>query len=52
MSDSNWTLRTPRTSREAYGHWVGFEKHDPDKCVAAIGILALVFVLGFLAGAA
>ena len=50
--NSNWTLKFPRTYREATGSECQFDGCSPDKWVGIIGVLALVFVLGFLAGAA
>ena len=52
MNNSNWSLKFPRTYREATGCECEFDTYNPDKWVGIIGVLALVFVLGFLAGAA
>lgn len=46
MKDSNYTLRFPRTSRDAFGYQIQFEKRDPDKLVG----IALVLIFTFLAG--
>ncbi len=51
MNDSNRTLRFSRTSREAFGHQARFEKdRDADKYVLIVSVIAIAFVLGFLAG--
>jgi len=48
MVRSNYTLRFPRTSKEAYGHFVKFE---PDHHWAEPWLwVAAIFGLGFLAG--
>ena len=52
MSDSNWTLRMPRTSREAYGHQIGFDRPHPDKWVLGVMVVALAFIAGLLVGGA
>ena len=50
-SNSNYTLRFPRSSREAYGAQANF-KSDPDRLVGIVGLVALAFVIGFLVGGA
>jgi hypothetical protein len=47
---SNWTLRFPRTSREAYGHFVSFEARNPDRIVGYVMALAMAFVAGLMVG--
>lgn len=48
MNRSNYTLRFPRTSREAYGYWIRLE---PDHHWAEPYILVgSVFVFGMLFG--
>lgn len=46
--NSNWTLRFPRSSREAYGHQIGFD--DGHKRSDLIVLLLMVFALGFIVG--
>lgn len=48
---SNYTLRFPRTSREAYGHDAKFRRHDPDKYVFVAVLIALAFVAGMVVAA-
>lgn len=50
MNRSNYTLRFPRTYREATGMDAHFERPDWDRLVGFVGAAALLFVLGFLAG--
>jgi hypothetical protein len=49
---SNWTGRFARTSREAFGHQVEFDRHDPDRLVGVVVGVCIVFVLGMLVGGA
>jgi hypothetical protein len=51
---SNYTLRFPRTSREAFGHDCRFEDHrpDPERIVGASLIVLFIFLAGVLVGAA
>ena len=49
---SNWSLRFPRTSREAFGYQVDFHRHDPDRLVGVVVGVLCVFVLGMLVGGA
>ena len=46
--DSNWTLRFPRTSREAYGYDVEFDRRDPNKNAWVLVIFGFGLLLGFL----
>ena len=48
MNNSNWNLRFPRTSREAFGYTLPQEEHRGDKWVGLVAI----FVAGFLLGLA
>ncbi len=51
MNDANRTLRFSRTSREAFGHQARFEENrDADKYVLLVAVIAIAFVLGFIAG--
>jgi hypothetical protein len=54
MVNSNWnsncTIRSPRTCREAYGHDIQFESRDPDRLVGWACLLLAVFVAGMLVG--
>ena len=52
MLDSNWTLRFPRSSREAYGHEIYFERKDPDRLVWVICVVLGAFLLGMFVGQA
>lgn len=48
MNDSNWTGRTDRTAREAYGHGIEFDHHSVhigDMWVAAGAVFAAGFLL-------
>lgn len=47
MNDSNWTLRFPRSAREAYGHQIKFDQHEHNRSAW----LLIVFTLGLLLGA-
>lgn len=49
---SNWSLRFPRTSREAFGHQVEFDRHDPDRLVGHAIAALLIFTLGLMLGGA
>jgi hypothetical protein len=46
---SNWSLRFPRTSREAFGHQIEF-REDPDKLVGHVVAACVIFVLGLIVG--
>lgn len=48
--NSNWTLRFPRTGREAFGHECHFESRDPDRIVGIVCALAAAFIAGLLVG--
>ena len=50
MQNSNWTLRFPRTSRDAFGYSVCFE-NEIDHWEAIIKGVFLVFI-GFMIGMA
>jgi hypothetical protein len=47
--NSNYTLRFPRTSREAYGYDIKLGHKDPDRIGFPI-FLALAFLFGLLLG--
>jgi len=49
--NSNWSLRFPRTSREVYGHWIGFNTRNPDRMVFIACAILAAFLAGFLIGA-
>lgn len=49
--NSNWTLRFPRTSREAFGHEIKFAD-DPDRLVGHVCIVLASFMLGMMVGGA
>lgn len=49
---SNYTLRFPRTGREAFGHDCHFERHDPDRLVGFAIAALLIFTLGLMLGGA
>lgn len=48
---SNWSLRFPRSSREAFGYQINF-RADPDRAVGYVVGVLCVFVLGMLVGGA
>ena len=50
---SNYTLRFPRTSREAFGHDCSFNDHrpDPERIVGASLLILFIFLAGVLVGA-
>ena len=50
--NSNWTLRFPRTSREAFGHQVEFRHRNPDRIVGYVVALSVAFVIGMMVGGA
>lgn len=51
MSNSNYTLRFPRTSREAFGSPAVFDSYDSaDRWVFIFAVIAAVFVIGLLIG--
>lgn len=47
--NSNWTLRFPRTGREAFGHECRFDD-NPDRAVGIVCAIIAAFVLGMLVG--
>jgi len=49
--NSNWTLRFPRTSREAFGYTLEFRR-DPDRIVFFVVMVCAAFVAGLLLGGA
>ncbi len=54
MMSSNYTLRFPRSGREAYGHDVRFDSRrpDPDRIVGYSLLALALFFAGVLVGAA
>ncbi len=53
MNNSNYSLRFPRTYREATGTEAHFEDGiDWDRIVGIVGAIALAFVIGMIVGAA
>jgi len=48
--NSNYTLRFPRTYREATGQDAEFHHRDPDKIVFAVVIVLCAFVIGMMVG--
>lgn len=50
--DSNYTLRFPRTARQAFGHDVHFDDANPDRHVGMAVLVCCAFVLGLLIGGA
>lgn len=48
MHDSNWTLRFPRSSKEAYGHQIRFDEEH----TSFAPWLVVVFFLGLTLGLA
>lgn len=48
--DSRYTLRFPRTYREATGMDAHFKKRDPDRMVFIVCALCAAFVLGMMVG--
>ena len=48
--NSNWTLRFPRTSREAFGHQAQFGRRDPDRMVGIAVAVLCAFVVGMMVG--
>lgn len=51
MLPSNYTLRFPRTGREAFGHDCRFER-DPDRMVGHVIAALAIFVAGLMLGGA
>lgn len=47
MKDSNWTGRTDRTAREAYGHEIEFDHHGIHAGDAWV-MVGAAFAAGFL----
>jgi hypothetical protein len=47
--NSNYTLRFPRTSREAYGYDIELGRQNPDR-FGFLVYLALAFLFGLLLG--
>jgi len=52
MLPSNYTLRFPRTGREAFGHDCRFERPDPDRLVGHVLAALSLFVAGLMLGGA
>jgi hypothetical protein len=50
--NSNFTLRFPRTSREAYGYQINFHKADPDRYVFIACLIGAAFLIGMMVGGA
>lgn len=48
--NSNYSLRFPRTGREAFGHEVHFQRRDPDRMVGWACLLMAAFVAGLMVG--
>lgn len=48
--NSNYTLRFPRTYREATGMDFHFERRDPDRMVGIAILILCVFVAGMMVG--
>jgi hypothetical protein len=48
--NSNWSLRFPRTSREAYGYCVSFNTHNKDRMVFIACAILAAFMAGFMLG--
>jgi hypothetical protein len=48
--NSNWTLRFPRTSREAYGYQVTFRRESNDRAVLVGVAIGLAFLVGLALG--
>jgi hypothetical protein len=53
MMPSNYTLKFPRTGRDAFGHDCRFDNHRPDpERIVGYSLLALaIFAAGMLVGA-
>lgn len=51
---SNYTLRFPRSGREAFGHDVSFDgaHPDPDRLVGYAFLVLAIFLAGVFVGAA
>ena len=49
---SNYTLRFPRTGREAFGHECHFEGDKGDRLVGFICAVGIAFILGLALGGA
>lgn len=47
--NSNWSLRFPRSGREAFGHEVRFDR-DPDRMVGTVIALIYAFLAGLVLG--
>lgn len=50
MNNSNYSLRFPRSYREATGFDAHFEQRNPDKIVGIVCALLTAFVLGMMVG--
>lgn len=50
MNNSNQTLRFSRSSREAFGYQITFDRIDMNSQLIEWGLLALLFVAGVVAG--
>ena len=51
--NSNYTLRFPRSGREAFGHDCRFDSRpDPDRLVCYTFLVLAIFLAGVLVGAA
>ncbi len=48
--DSNYSLRFPRTYREATGQDAHFERRNPDKIVFAVCAVLAAFLVGMMIG--
>lgn len=48
--NSNYTLRFPRTYREATGHDCNFNHRDPDRLVGVVVLVLCAFVVGMMVG--
>lgn len=48
--NSNYSLRFPRTGREAFGHECHFQRRDPDRIVGFVMAFLAAFVVGMLVG--
>lgn len=49
--NSNQTLRFPRTSREAFGHWASFsDRNKMDRIVFIVCVFCAGFVFGMMVG--
>lgn len=48
--NSNWSLKFPRTYREATGMDCNFQQRDPDRIVGFVCAVCAAFIVGLMIG--